>query len=453
MAFEAMTRDELKKLADRNNIYIPSKYNKEDMIETISEFFNKKKKRDSKRLSMRSKRTKSPKTQSIIAHRRSSVRNMNYAPINYAPINYAPVNYNNIVNNYYSAPEIKEIAKINKIKTPADANKKELIEIVNAVLNDRLRNKSPIKMFSPKVGTPHNPPGKPVKPKSPLNPQGKQVKPKSPYNPQGKQAPKSPQKQQAPKSPQKQQAPKSPYNPQGKQAPKSPQKQQAPKSPQGKQAPKSPQKQQGKAKSPTPKKSTITSPRSKSPKVLDKLPPLQPAVPFSEVSVPAVPANQDREPKFNRNERRELERKERKEREEKAKLEREAKDKLEEATSKLEQDIQNEVSEKKIEKDIETIENIEEEIKDLKKSKTPASPKIFTPRRKQSPDFVLPDIPVFEPIVNYETSEKTVSPFFHNSASKNELNLAVLPIDQSSKVKNSKVRSLPRIIGPKGEQI
>ena len=35
MAFEAMTRDELKKLAERNNIYIPSKYNKEDIIQII----------------------------------------------------------------------------------------------------------------------------------------------------------------------------------------------------------------------------------------------------------------------------------------------------------------------------------------------------------------------------------------------------------------------------------
>ena len=39
MAFQSMTKDELKKIAERNNIHIPSKYNKEDIIETINEFF------------------------------------------------------------------------------------------------------------------------------------------------------------------------------------------------------------------------------------------------------------------------------------------------------------------------------------------------------------------------------------------------------------------------------
>ena len=427
MAFEAMTRDELKKLAERNNIYIPSKYNKEDMIDAISEFFNKKKKRNSKRLSVRTKtirskrkssyRSKSPKN-------RNSVRNMNYAPINYAPINYAPVNYNNIVNNYYSAPEIKEIAKINKIKTPADATKKELIEIVNAVLNDRLRNKSPIKLISPKATTPKRFP----------SPKTSKIL-----------SPKSPQKQQKPKSPQKQQVPQKPKSPQKQQAP------QKPKSPQKQQVPQKPKSPQQKPKSPTPKAATPKSIRSKSPKALDVLPPLQPVVPFSEVLAPAP-----EQPKLNRQERRELERKERREREEKARLEREAKAKLElekieleKAESKLEQDIENEVSENKIEKDVEKIEKIEEEIKSLKKSIKPATPKIFTPRRKESPVFVIPDIPVFEPVTSPNPLEQVAIPVMKD----NELKLVVLPVDQNVKSKSSKVRSLPRIIGPRGENI
>jgi hypothetical protein len=209
MAKQYMTIDELKDIAKENNIYIPYNFRKDDMIDLINEFFQRRTRRKSRRTSRQSKRSRHSRRNTRRSTRRSGSKSFNFAPT------YAPVN--NIVNNYYTVPQIKEIAKVNDIDVPSKLNKDDLLLLINSILNDRIKHKTPIiepkpqkvqeqmqaqKPKSPKVQAPQGQQAQGPKPKSPKAPQGQQAqqaqaqKPKSPKAPQV-QAPK-------PKSPQAQ---------------------------------------------------------------------------------------------------------------------------------------------------------------------------------------------------------------------------------------------------------
>ena len=99
MDFETMLKDELKKLAEKNDIYIPSRYNKNDIIEVMKQFFKRKQNRESKRLSSRIKRKSSPRTRSVRTKsprsrtrsvRSRSPRTRSRADVNQQFMNYAP---------------------------------------------------------------------------------------------------------------------------------------------------------------------------------------------------------------------------------------------------------------------------------------------------------------------------------------------------------------------------
>ena len=76
MANEFMTIEELRNLAEENDIYIPSRYRKDDIIEVINEFFKKRK------------------------SRKSGKQVLKYAPV------YAPT-YQNIVNKFILGDRLK----------------------------------------------------------------------------------------------------------------------------------------------------------------------------------------------------------------------------------------------------------------------------------------------------------------------------------------------------------
>ncbi len=278
-----MTIEELKKLAERKHIHIPSGYKKLDIIEYINDEIA---------------RMKGDKKKSII---KSKTKVKSPARIHYAPVNnqiYAPVN--NIVNNYYTVPEIKEIAKVNKIETPSGIRKEELIELVNEILNDKLKNKTPVKIpkeLSKKSKSPVKVKS-PTRPKSPVKEIQQQQQPKQQQQQQQQQP-----KQQKPQ--QQQQQPKQQKPQQQQQQPKQQQQQekpqQKPKSPSRPKSktisprPKSPSRPKSKTISPRPKSKTISpkpksktiSPRPKSPTPKrEELPELKPFSSFSEEETP-----------------------------------------------------------------------------------------------------------------------------------------------------------------------
>jgi hypothetical protein len=477
MDFETMLKDELKKLAEKNDIYIPSRYNKGDIVEVMKEFFKRKQNRESKRLSnrikrkssvrSRSPRTKSPRSRSVRS--RSPKPNINKQFMNYAPaynMNYAPnLNYQNIVNNYYTGSEIKEIAKINKIKTPENASKKELVEIVNAVLAERLRNKTPIKMIEPKIKTPKKVPSmKPVSPKRSTSNKPLAVVdvnlPKEETNRQRKEREYKEKMEQR----RKEQEAREALEKKEKLKSKSPVRS-SPKSPVRSPA-KSPVRSSPKSPARSPVRSSPKSPAKEFIKPLTPMKPIQPVV-VSDVNPPKEETNRQRKEREYK-ERQEQQRKEREDRLKKEELERKEKE-LQKLETVVERDIENSVSEEKVERDIQKVEQKEEEIKRLSKTvssakrpspsvkastrTSPTSPKVFTPKRRESPEFVIPNVPIFEPVD--KTEEVFAVPKMSTpKGERDSLKLNILSIDSSlEKTPSYKVRSLPRIIGPHGEKL
>jgi hypothetical protein len=192
MANEYMTIEELKKLAVKKHIHIPSGYKKLDIIEYINDEIARMKGDKKKEKSISKSKTISPKIKSP-------------ARINYAPVThqvYAPVS--NVINNYYTVPEIKEIAKVNKIETPSGIRKEELIELVNEILNERFKNKTPVKIpkeLSIKAKSRIPSP----KPKSPMKQQQQKQQPQQQQKQQPQQQKQQPQQQKQQPQQQKQQ--------------------------------------------------------------------------------------------------------------------------------------------------------------------------------------------------------------------------------------------------------
>jgi hypothetical protein len=182
MADEFMTVQELKALAEKKKIPIPSGARKMEIIEIIQEAVQQKK-----------------KAKEVSVHPYKNFTNY---------MNYAPVNKNKtIVNNYYTVPEIKQIAEKNGIETPSKILKEDLIDLVNEILNEKLKSKSPVKV--PKSASPVKPKAASPKPKA-ASPKPKAASPK-PKAASPKQPPQPPQKQPSPKQPpQKQPSPKQP---------------------------------------------------------------------------------------------------------------------------------------------------------------------------------------------------------------------------------------------------
>jgi hypothetical protein len=284
MADEYMTIEELRELAREYDIYIPYRYKKDEMIEVINDYFYYNPKRKTKSSS------------------KSNSKVLSYAPTF------------NIVNNYYTVSEIKEIAKLNDIDIPSKLTKEELILIINSIINDRFKNKTPqIQVERAKSPEKKRTP----KPENPISiPKVENLLPVPPKPQQPQQQPKPQQPQQQPKPQQPQQQPKPQQPQQQPQQPKPPKLENLipvpkPKSPQQPQTktpppklenlmpnvkPKSPQQ---KPKTPTPPPLTLLPipepqprPEKKKPELNIQLPVYETVSDKTDLELPILPATQ-----------------------------------------------------------------------------------------------------------------------------------------------------------------